>query len=225
MNDPAAVPPSDRERAGLFRATTFLTSANALSQLPPDRGSEVAFAGRSNAGKSSGLNAITGQKRLARISKTPGRTRLINYFVVAPDRYLVDLPGYGYARVPEAMRRHWQRILEQYLSRRRALCGLLLFMDIRHPLTALDRQLLDWCAQRRGAIASHVLLTKADKLKRGPALATLENVRSQLQTRYPRASAQLFSAQTGAGLDQAREVLERLLRPSPTRSDAAPARD
>ena len=192
-----------------YSATRFLTSVHEFRQLPPERGAEVAFAGRSNAGKSSALNAITRQKALARISKTPGRTQLINFFQVEEDRYLVDLPGYGYAKVPEAMRRHWQRVLERYLGERRVLRGLFLLMDIRHPLTRLDRQLLDWCRQRR--LPVHILLTKADKLKRGAALATLQTVRRSLAADYPLVSLQLFSAIEGTGLDEAHACLDEWL--------------
>jgi len=156
------------ESAIRYRAARFLDSVNAFPRLPPDSGREVAFAGRSNAGKSSALNVLTGQRQLARASKTPGRTQLLNFFEVEPERLLVDLPGYGYARVPDAVRRHWQALLERYLRERAALRGLLLLMDIRHPLTELDRGMLDCCAAR--ALPVHVLLTKADKLGRGAAL-------------------------------------------------------
>lgn len=199
------------ERSSRYRTAQFLISAHELHQLPPDEGREVAFAGRSNAGKSSGINALTDQKRLAKISKTPGRTQLINYFRVAPERHLVDLPGYGYAKVPDAMRRHWQRLLERYLSDRRSLTGIMVFMDARHPLTPLDRQLLDWCQNRRRGIAGHILLTKADKLKRGPAQQVLREVNHQLRQHYQSFSAQLFSAQTGAGVDTAHQRLDQML--------------
>ena len=192
-----------------YRATRFFISANQLSQLPSDGCREVALAGRSNAGKSSALNLLTGQKKLARISKTPGRTQLINYFEVEPDHYLVDLPGYGYAKVPEAMRRHWRQILQAYFAQRQSLCGLLLIMDIRHPLTPLDQQMLDWCATQN--LNAQVLLTKADKLKRGPALNTLQQVRKQLRKTYPQADAHLFSALNGIGVAETLTKLERWL--------------
>lgn len=191
-----------------YQAARFLLSVPELSQAPPDRGAEVAFAGRSNAGKSSALNAITRQKSLARISKTPGRTQLINYFQLEPDRYLVDLPGYGYAKVPEPVRNRWRQLLTAYLNRRQALRGLFLLMDIRHPLTELDRQLLDWCKARR--LPVHVLLTKADKLKRGAALGVLQQVRRRLEA-YPQASAQLFSAPQATGLEEAHARLDEWL--------------
>jgi GTP-binding protein len=192
-----------------YYATRFLTSVHEFRQLPPERGAEVAFAGRSNAGKSSALNAITRQKTLARISKTPGRTQLINFFQVEDERYLVDLPGYGYAKAPETVRRHWRQLVERYLEQRRSLRGLFLLMDIRHPLTPLDRQLLDWCRRRR--LPVHILLTKADKLKRGAALATLQIVQRQLAAGYPQVSLQLFSAIEGTGLDEAHARLDEWL--------------
>lgn len=195
--------------ASRYRAARFLNSVNAFPQLPPDTGREVAFAGRSNAGKSSALNLLTGQRGLARVGKTPGRTQLLNFFVLESDCYLVDLPGYGYAQVPDAIRRHWQTLVERYLRERTALRGLLLLMDIRHPLTALDRQLLDCCAAR--GLPAHILLTKADKLSRGKALAVLQQLRRPLQADYPLVSAQLFSALTGHGVDEAHAQLDNWL--------------
>lgn len=192
-----------------YRATRFLMSVNASAQLPPDTGWEVAIAGRSNAGKSSALNVLTDQRQLARISKTPGRTQLINFFVVEPERHLVDLPGYGYAQVPDAIRQHWRNLLERYLRERVALRGLLLVMDLRHPLTDLDRQMLDWCADRE--LPVHILLTKADKLSRGAALTTLHQVQRTLGNDYPQTCAQLFSALTGLGVDVAHARLDEWL--------------
>ena len=192
-----------------FRQVSFLTSANQLSQLPPDEGLEVAFAGRSNAGKSSALNALTDQRSLARTSKTPGRTQLINFFVLDEQRRLVDLPGYGYAKVPEAVKRHWQQVLADYLQVRHCLRGLVLLMDIRHPLKDFDRQMLDWCNHRRMPV--HILLTKADKLKRGPAGNTLQQVRKTLKAEYPLATVQLFSSLDKQGVEQAREKLAEWL--------------
>ncbi|MEZ5582084.1 MAG: ribosome biogenesis GTP-binding protein YihA/YsxC [Candidatus Competibacteraceae bacterium] len=196
-----------------YRKARFLISANDFKQLPPGQGLEVAFAGRSNAGKSSALNVLTGQKALARISKTPGRTQLINYFEIEPERYLVDLPGYGYAKVPESMRRHWRTVLARYLNERSALQGLFLLMDIRHPLTDLDRQMLLWCAQR--PLPIHVLLTKSDKLKQGAALTALRQVRQSLESDYPHASIQLFSALKRLGVPEAHAQLDRWLGYSP----------
>lgn len=191
----------------LYRQAHFLKSAAELVQLPPDSGAEVAFAGRSNAGKSSALNAITEQKGLARTSKTPGRTQLINIFPVTDNLALIDLPGYGYAKVPEKIRSHWERTLPAYLSRRRALRGMMLIMDIRHPLRDFDRQMLAWSAQ--GGPPVHILLTKADKLGRGAAGNTLLTVRKELEKDFPGTTVQLFSATTGLGIKEAHKVLDR----------------
>ncbi len=195
--------------ASRYQAVKFFNSINSFEQLPPDIGQEVAFAGRSNAGKSSALNLLTGQRQLARVSKTPGRTQMINFFQVETERYLVDLPGYGYARVPEAIRRHWGELLERYLRERIALRGLLLMMDIRHPLTELDQRMLDCCAAR--VLPTHILLTKADKFSRGAAKTALQQVQKTLQNEYPSAIAQLFSAQTGQGVDEACQRLDEWL--------------
>ena len=190
-----------------YQRARFLTSASHLDQLPPDTGLEVAFAGRSNAGKSSALNAITGQKSLARTSKTPGRTQLINVFPFNESMALVDLPGYGYAKVPARIREHWERTLPTYLSGRRALQGLMLIMDVRNPLRPYDEQMLGWAGHAAG-LRVHVLLTKSDKLKRGPASAALQAVDKRLRSDFPGASVQLFSAQTRQGVDAARQVLD-----------------
>lgn len=202
-----------------YQSAQFFISVQDLKQLPPDEGREVAFVGRSNVGKSSALNVITGQKSLARISKTPGRTQLINFFQIADGRCLVDLPGYGYAKVPEAMRRRWQQTLGGYLQQRNALRGLFLLMDVRHPLTELDQQMLDWC--QHYAVASHILLTKADKLKRGAAHSALLQVQKTLQQRYSdnlvsaqssaQFSVQLFSSLKRSGVEQARARLDAWL--------------
>lgn len=188
-----------------FRLVSFLTSANQLNQLPPDEGHEVAFAGRSNAGKSSALNTLTDHRGLARTSKTPGRTQLINFFLLDEQRRLVDLPGYGYAKVPEAVKRHWQQVLADYLRVRQCLRGLVLLMDIRHPLKDFDRQMLDWCNNQKMPV--HILLTKADKLKRGPASNTLQQVRKTLKAEYPLVTVQLFSSLDKQGVEQARAQL------------------
>ncbi len=192
-----------------FKSTHFLTSANTLSQLSPDSGAEVAFAGRSNAGKSSALNVITEQRNLARTSKTPGRTQLINFFELDSDHRLVDLPGYGYAKVPEKIKRHWQQVLSDYLQTRECLRGLILLMDVRHPLKEFDLQLLDWCAHQ--GMPVHVLLTKADKLKNGPASSSLQKVKKELKANYPLASVQLFSSLNRRGVDEARAKLAEWL--------------
>ena len=154
-----------------FNTVEFLISAQTLKQCPDDRGFEVAFAGRSNAGKSSAINTLTRNKGLARTSKTPGRTQLINHFEIEPEKRLVDLPGYGYAKVPKAIKAKWDRNLAEYLQNRNSLSGLVLLMDIRHPLQDYDRQMLNWAAQ--AGLPVHILLTKADKLKRGPAMNSL----------------------------------------------------
>ena len=185
-----------------FRHTRFLTSAAALGGLPADLGHEVAFAGRSNAGKSSALNAITGVNGLARVSKTPGRTRLLNVFALTEGMRLVDLPGYGYAKVPEAERLKWGELLDAYLGTRQSLAGLILVMDIRHPLTDFDRQLLGFAAPLQ--LPVHVLLSKADKLKRGAAASTLQQVRRDLRGW---GTAQLFSAHSGDGVEEAQGLL------------------
>ncbi len=207
-------------RARRYQATQFMSSINAFSQLPADSGLEVALAGRSNAGKSSALNLLAGQRQLARVSKTPGRTQMINFFTVEAGRSLVDLPGYGYAQVPEAMRRHWGALLERYLRERVALRGLLLVMDIRHPLTPLDQQLLACCAAR--ALPVHALLTKADKLSRGAAAATLRQVSQALRAAKTPASVQLFSAVTAQGLDPLYTQLDQWLGYYIPASPAAP---
>jgi len=188
-----------------FQRAQFLTSVPEHNLAPADSGAEVAFAGRSNAGKSSALNSITRQRSLARTSKTPGRTQQINFFDLGGDRRLVDLPGYGYAKVPQAMKERWQRSLAEYLRVRQALRGLVLLMDCRHPLTDYDTQTLRWCAD--AGLPVHVLLTKSDKLKRGPASTALLSVRKQLPQWHPWASVQLFSALKNTGVDDARAVL------------------
>lgn len=194
-----------------FARATFSLSAAALSGLPSDTGTEVAFAGRSNSGKSSTLNLICRQKSLARTSKTPGRTQLINFFTLSEHARLVDLPGYGYAKVPEAMRQRWGALMQGYLQKRQSLQGLMLVMDIRHPLTDYDAQMLAFCQAR--ALPVHILLNKADKLRRGPAKATLQQVSKALKAQGMAASVQTFSAsQPEAGtLDQAYAVLHRWL--------------
>jgi GTP-binding protein len=169
----------------------------------------VAFAGRSNAGKSSAINALCDQKGLARTSKTPGRTQMLNFFRVDDHRRLVDLPGYGYARVAEGVKQQWQALMADYLSRRRSLRGVVLVMDVRHPLTESDGHLLEWCAARQ--LPVHALVTKADKLKRGPALEQLRRVEAGLRGRQGRTSAQLFSALKREGLERAHAVLEAWL--------------
>ena len=186
----------------------FLKSANALGQLPPDDGVEVAVAGRSNAGKSSAINAITQRKGLARTSKSPGATRLLNFFELAPGRRLVDLPGYGFARVSGDMREHWGALLSGYFARRQSLRGTIVVMDVRHPLTAHDLSMLELASGR--GLPVHVLLTKADKLGRGAAAHALQAVRRRLPG-HGAVTVQLFSAHAGSGVAEARGALEQLL--------------
>ena len=192
-----------------YQAAEFLTSASRLSQCPADVGWEVAFAGRSNAGKSSAINTLTDNRKLARTSKTPGRTQLINFFSLSEEQRLVDLPGYGFAKVPEAVKREWTRQLEHYLQERRCLRGLILLMDVRRPLLDFDRMMLDWAVA--AGMPVHVLLTKADKLKKGPAKSTLLQVRSELADRADMVSVQLFSALKKSGLGDLRKVLNAWL--------------
>ncbi len=193
-----------------FPNAEFLTSAWQPRQFPTDTGAEVAFAGRSNAGKSSALNAITGRKDLARTSKTPGRTQLINFFTLDADRRLADLPGYGYAKVPEQMKRHWQELLTRYVEARASLVGLVIVMDARRPLTDFDLQMLDW-TQAHG-LPTHLLLTKADKLSRNEAAATQRRVKASLAEGD---TAQLFSAVSKLGVDEARKRVLEMLRSRP----------
>lgn len=195
--------------------TSFLTSANKASQFVPDAGVEVAFAGRSNAGKSSAINAILARRGLARTSKTPGRTQLVNFFSVGGDRRITDLPGYGYARVPEAVRRHWGMLMDDYFRARASLAGLFIVMDARRPLTDFDQDMLAW-AEAAGCPA-HILLTKADKLSRGAGAATLLSVRKRLGEV---ATVQLFSALKGTGVEEARGVLDALLASAPAGESA-----
>jgi len=189
----------------LFQNAEFYISAHNLQDLPPPTGIEVAFAGRSNAGKSSALNTMANHNRLAFVSKQPGRTQLINFFSLGNDRYLVDLPGYGYAKVPEAMRQHWQMTLANYLSHRSALGGLVLVMDCRHPLTPLDRRMLDWFSPTGRPI--HVLLTKSDKLSRSEAYKTLAAVRKELEQNWGHCTVQLFSSLKKQGVEEAEKVI------------------
>ena len=192
-----------------YRQARFLTSAARLHQCPPDEGYEAAFAGRSNAGKSSAINAICDHKGLTKVSKTPGRTQLINFFELDEQRRLVDLPGYGYAKVSVKVKKAWQENLAEYLEKRRCLKGLILLMDVRHPLKEFDLQMLEWAGHMD--LPTHVLLTKADKLKRGPASASLLKVKKNLKTMDGRFSAQLFSALKRTGIDEVHRVLDSWL--------------
>ncbi|AQU84310.1 MAG: YihA family ribosome biogenesis GTP-binding protein [Halomonas sp.] len=194
-----------------YPTARFIISAPTLALCPDDTGAEVAFAGRSNAGKSSAINALTQQTALARTSKTPGRTQLINFFSVMNDesRRLVDLPGYGYAKVPESVKLEWQKHLAEYLRNRFSLRGLVLLMDVRHPLTEFDQMMLNYADQR--AMPVHILLTKSDKLKKGPASAALQKVRSRLKEWEDLVSVQLFSSLKRDGVDTLSQKLDQWL--------------
>ncbi len=183
----------------------FIQSAPTLAKCPPDEGIEIAFAGRSNAGKSSALNTLTQQKNLARTSKTPGRTQLINFFRVDDELKLVDLPGYGFAKVPLELKKKWQHHLAHYLEARQALVGLILLMDSRHPLTEYDEQMLNM-AEAAG-LRIHILLTKADKLKPSVATRTLQAVQNALEAGQLEATVQLFSATKRQGIEGLIEIL------------------
>lgn len=190
----------------------YMLAAHNTGQLPPDGGFEVAFAGRSNAGKSSALNAICQQNALARVSKTPGRTQQLVFFDIPPttDRFLVDLPGYGYAKVPKDLQAHWQAFIDKYFRTREALKGLVVVMDIRHPLKDYDKQMLGYAVSR--GLPAHAILTKADKLGRGAQGNALLAVRKEMQAEYRDAvSVQLFSGESKQGVDEARAVIGRWL--------------
>lgn len=196
----------------ILHSAKFLKSAASLRDMPADSGWEVAFAGRSNAGKSSALNALASHKGLARVSKTPGRTQLLNVFSIDDDRRLIDLPGYGYAKVPVGVRDQWRSMVDGFLRARDALKGLILIMDSRHPLKDFDRQMLDY-AEGIGK-PCHVLLTKADKLSRNEATKTLNDVRKDLGvdgSADAQVSVQLFSVPAKTGFDEARAVIARWL--------------
>lgn len=197
---------------GIFDRVAYMASAHDLLQLPPDVGAEVAFVGRSNAGKSSAINTLANHTRLAFVSKTPGRTQLINFFSLGPpeqQRALVDLPGYGYAKVPPAVKAHWEQVLADFLATREALRGLVMIMDIRHPLRDSDDKMLDWYGVTGKPV--HCLLTKADKLSKSEQLRTLRAVRAQLGLKHRNATVQLFSSLKKTGVDEAEEAIGRML--------------
>ena len=188
---------------------TFTLSAPDIRRLPEDNGIEVAFAGRSNAGKSSALNTLTNQRGLARVSKTPGRTQLINIFEVAPNRRLVDLPGYGFAKVPLEMKKKWQKALGEYLEKRECLKGLVILMDIRHPLKDLDMDLIQWAADSDLPILA--LLTKCDKLSQGKRSAEVLQVKKKLSSLNADITVQAFSSLKYTGLEQANKLISQWL--------------
>ena len=191
-----------------YRTAQFLTSAPSIAECPPEAGAEVAFAGRSNAGKSSAINALTQNRKLARTSKTPGRTQLINFFALDELHRLVDLPGYGYAKVPLATKKQWQEHLAEYLYQRQCLRGLVLLMDIRHPLQEFDTTMINWAVDAEMPV--HILLTKSDKLKKGAAKNTLLQLRRHLQEAQVEdlVSAQCFSSLKGDGIGELQKVLD-----------------
>jgi GTP-binding protein len=185
-----------------FQTAKFVTSAATLPQCPADEGAEIAFCGRSNAGKSSAINALTDQKGLARTSKTPGRTQLINFFTLDDETKLVDLPGYGYAKVPISVKEHWHRHLDEYLRDRKSLRGMVLLMDIRHPLKEFDQMMIEWSID--SGLPLHILLTKADKLKRGGQQNSLLGLRKHLPTEI---TVQIFSATKRLGIKELEKSL------------------
>ena len=207
-----------------FREACFIQSASEIENAPPDQGWEVAFAGRSNSGKSSAINALTGNRKLARTSRTPGRTQLINFFALSDSQRLVDLPGYGFAKVPLAVKKKWNQQLERYLQYRESLRGLVMLMDIRHPLSDPDKQMLGWAVA--ASMPVHILLTKADKLKRGPAQNTLLSVRGELAAHAELVSVQCFSSLKLQGVDELGKQInlwltdESVMDPMPETLDA-----
>ena len=194
-----------------FNQAVYTQSAPSLRECPPEGGVEVAFAGRSNAGKSSAINTLTGITKLARTSKTPGRTQLINFFSLSEKQHLVDLPGYGYAKVPKAMKEAWQRNLAEYLQKRESLVGMVLMMDIRRPMQEFDTMMLNWAIDIEMPV--HILLTKADKLKKGPANSTLLKLKQHLEESQVTdlVSVQLFSSLKQTGLGELKTRLGRWL--------------
>jgi len=195
----------------VYHQAKFINSSPDLKDTPEDQGREVAFAGRSNAGKSSAINTLTRQHGLARISKTPGRTQMLNFFEINATERFVDLPGYGYAKVPVAVKKKWHELMEKYLTQRKSLCGIILVMDVRHPLTEFDWQMIEWC-QHTG-LSLHILLTKADKLNYGAAKNTLLQVQKELgDINFP-LTIQLFSSLKKTGIDEVHKALDLLFKP------------
>ncbi|GLS24592.1 ribosome biogenesis GTP-binding protein YihA/YsxC [Marinibactrum halimedae] len=194
-----------------FRKAYYVQSAPTLRECPPETGAEVAFAGRSNAGKSSAINTLTGNGKLARTSKTPGRTQMINYFFLNDDQRLVDLPGYGFAKVPLATKQKWDKHLSEYLQERQTLRGMVLLMDIRHPMQEFDTMVLNWAVEVEMPV--HILLTKADKFKRGKANGTLLQVKKHLQEAQVEdlVSVQTFSSLKKEGVKELERVLNQWL--------------
>lgn len=199
-----------------YRLAQFFTSAPSIKQCPPETGAEVAFAGRSNAGKSSAINRLTGNGKLARTSKTPGRTQLINFFTLGdPDTRLVDLPGYGYAKVAKKVKEEWQRNLSEYLYERKSLKGLVVVMDIRHPLQEFDTLMINWAVERE--LPVHLLLTKSDKLKTGATVDTVNAVRKHMQDANVAdlVSVQHYSSLKGVGVKELEAAIGQWLIKKP----------
>jgi GTP-binding protein len=196
-----------------FNKAKYTQSAPSIRECPPEDGIEVAFAGRSNAGKSSAINTLTNNHKLARVSKTPGRTQLINFFELSDTQRLVDLPGYGYAKVSREQKELWQRHLSEYLRERRCLKGLILLMDIRHPLQEFDTTMLNWATE--SSMAVHILLTKADKLSRGQAGSALMSVKKEIKNAglSELVSVQTFSSLKNTGIDDLKAKLQSWLAP------------
>ena len=194
----------------VYHQAKFINSSPHLKDTPEDQGREVAFAGRSNAGKSSAINTLTRQKALARISKTPGRTQMLNFFEINAQQRFVDLPGYGYAKVPVAVKKKWHELMETYLTKRKSLCAIILVMDVRNPLTEFDWQMVEWC--RHTGLPLHILLTKADKLTYGAAKNTLLQVQRELKDFNFPLTIQLFSALKKIGVDEVHQALDLLFK-------------
>jgi len=195
----------------IYIQAKFINSSPHLKDTPPDQGLEVAFAGRSNAGKSSAINTLTRQNSLARISKTPGRTQMLNFFEINERQRFVDLPGYGYAKVPLEVKKKWHELMETYLTQRKSLCAIILVMDVRHPLTEFDWKMVEWCEHT--GLPLHVLLTKADKLAYGASKNTLLQVQRELSHVSFPVTIQLFSALKKTGIDEVHAALDRLFKP------------
>ncbi len=192
----------------VYHQAKFIKSSPSLKDTPADAGKEIAFAGRSNAGKSSAINTLTRQNSLARTSKTPGRTQMLNFFEINNDQRFVDLPGYGYAKVPLDVKNKWHQLMEIYLTQRKSLCAIVLVMDVRHPLTDFDWQMVEWC--QHAGLPLHILLTKADKLTYGAAKNTLLQIQRELKDITVPLTVQLFSALKKTGVDEVHQALDEL---------------
>lgn len=192
----------------LYFQAKFINSSPELKSTPPDEGLEIAFAGRSNAGKSSAINTLTHQSSLARTSKTPGRTQALNFFEINAEKRFVDLPGYGYAKVPLPVKKKWHELMETYLTKRKSLCGMILVMDVRHPLTEFDWQMIEWC--RYSQLPLHIILTKADKLNFGAAKSVMLKIQKELNELPMTLTIQLFSSLKKSGVDEIHVALDKL---------------